>query len=71
MNQAYADALRLLKVRDQRIRVLEAALREIVAKGREHPDPYIEGAWFAQVAETAVADSGSGKQSTPQKGLEP
>ena len=29
---------------------LEAALRTIEAKGREHPDPYVPGAWFADVA---------------------
>jgi len=41
------------------------ALRTISNKGREHPDPYIEGSWFAEIAETALCkvEDGDGEKS--------
>lgn len=42
-----------------RINTLEAALRQIESKGREHPDPYIEGSWFADQATAALNPSAS------------
>lgn len=40
-----------------RISCLERALRLISAMGHEHPDPYVEGSWFAQIADAALEPS--------------
>ena len=47
MNQAYADALRLLKVRDRRIARLEAGLKTILRITRG--DCYPNAMWDAHV----------------------
>ena len=40
---------------------LTEALQKISAKGREHPDPYVEVPWFAGVAEDALRYCGLSK----------
>lgn len=40
-----------------RIRELEAALRQIRDVGQRHRDPYVEGSWFAAVADSALGSS--------------
>ena len=37
-----------------RIATLEAALRRISDVGHKHRDPYVEGSWFAAVADQAL-----------------
>jgi len=40
---------------------MRGALQKISAKGHEHPDPYIEGSWFAGVADAALGSTNSGE----------
>jgi hypothetical protein len=39
-----------------RIVILEAALRQISQVGHRQRGPYVEGSWFAAIADSALAD---------------
>ena len=54
-NEEWGD----IKQLKARVRDLEAALRQIRDVGQTHRGPYVEGSWFAAVADAAlISDKG-------------
>jgi hypothetical protein len=58
---ATADATAVMDAID-RIAQLEAALTIIAKMGEKHPDPYVEGLWFAGHARQGLAKETKGEQ---------